>query len=167
MITEFQILDIIDGTAPTELMERHRQLFSTDLAYRNKFAFFESLDKTLDNFPLDSPSMRFTDNVLDKLQLSTKPTRVAHKAPLYWALGVSVVACIIFALLPVAPSAVNGIAPATNPILLSVESILLQLTAVISGRWAAHVFLFAFLATLLMLFDKKVLNPYFRHKGLA
>ena len=113
MITEFQILDIIDGTAPTELMERHRQLFSTDLAYRNKFAFFESLDKTLDYVPLDSPSMRFTDNVLDKLQLSTKPTRVAYRAPLYWALGVSVVACIIFALLPVAPSAVAHSAAST------------------------------------------------------
>ena len=167
MITEFQILDIIDGNASPAVLEQHRQLFAEDIAYRNKFAFFESLDKTLDNVPLDSPSMRFTDNVLDKLQLSTKPTRVAYRAPLYWALGVSVVACIIFALLPVAPSAMNGITPATNPILLSAESILLQLTAIISGRWAAHAFLFAFLGTLLMLFDKKVLNPYFRNKGLA
>ena len=167
MITEFQILDIIDGNASPAVLEQHRQLFAEDIAYRKQFAFLESLDKAIDSLPLDSPSMRFTDNVLDKLQLSAKPHRVAHKAPLYWALGLSVVAFIIFALLPVAPTAANGTAPAANLFLLSLESILLRLNTILLGRWAAQVFMFAFWGALLMLFDKKVLNPYFRNKGLA
>ncbi|MFM2267644.1 MAG: hypothetical protein RL757_1085 [Bacteroidota bacterium] len=75
-MTEEQIFEILDEIADAETLQLHQQLYKTDANYQKKFNHFQKLQQQLADLPLESPSMRFTQNVME----SVLPQRAPQKA---------------------------------------------------------------------------------------
>jgi anti-sigma factor RsiW len=159
-MTEEQIWDILDGNALPEVQKEHAQLLTTNAEYRTHFATFSTLHDQLCGLELDAPSMRFEQNLMERLQPSVKIQRAKDRLPLYFLGAMSVLAAVFVGVM----SALS--APLTEPNLPAFETP--NTEGVIS--WLSNpVFFYGFVVLNIILFfvvlDKKVFEPFFEKRG--
>ncbi len=167
MITNDEILEIIDAAASRELIDRHRRQLQTDADYRRRFQFFESLESALYELPLESPSLRFTENILEKLKPAIQKTR---PFPRWFPFIVGALCCVALTTALFSPaSAVSADAtPRVFQYVLTQGARLWQIyLSALSGRWSIYLLGLTASAALLLAFDQKLLQPYFRQRGLS
>jgi anti-sigma factor RsiW len=167
-MTEEQIWDILDGNALPEVQKEHAQLLVTDDEYRAHFAEFSTLHNQLCNLELDAPSMRFEQNLMERLQPSVTMQRSKDRLPLYFLGVMSVLAAVFVGVM----SALS--APSVEPSLTFLETPNTVLASRFFGEgvisWVSNpVFFYGFIVLNIILFfvvlDKKVFEPFFEKRG--
>jgi anti-sigma factor RsiW len=158
-MTEEQIWDILDGNALPEVEKEHQRLLETDADYKTHFATYASLHGQLCNLQLDAPSMRFEQNLMERLQPSVKTQRANDRVPVYFLGLMSVLSAILMGVMS------QSSAPSTDPLLPSFE--VLNTEGVVS--WLSNpVFFYGFIIVNIGLFfivlDKKVFKPFFEKR---
>lgn len=76
---ELMIWDYIDGLSSGEERETIEQLIRTDLEFKAKYEELFALNQDFGLMELDAPSMVFTNKVMDKINLQTKPLSAEAK----------------------------------------------------------------------------------------
>ena len=159
-MTEEQIWDIIDGTALPEVQKEHEQLLKTDAEYRAHFDSYTVLHDQLCHLDLDAPSMRFEQNLMERLQPSVKTQRSKDRLPLFFLAFMSVLGAIVMALIP------NSNAPTTQNDFPLLESINTEgVAALFSNPILFYGFILINAVLLFLILDKKVFKPYFDKKN--
>lgn len=64
---EMQIWEVIDGMASETTLAAHEKALSENIAYAQLYAELLSLHYMLQEMPLETPSMRFASNVMDRV----------------------------------------------------------------------------------------------------
>ena len=159
-MTEEQIWDIIDGTALPEVQKEHQQLLKTDAEYRAHFDTYASLHDQLCHLDLDAPSMRFEQNLMERLQPSVKIQPTKDHLPLFFLAFMSILGAIVLALI----SNSNASTPKTDfPLLESIPTE--GVTAWFSNPVLFYGFILINAILLFLILDKKVFKPYFDKKS--
>lgn len=158
-MTEEQIWDILDGNALPEVQKEHAQLLQTDAEYRAHFATYASLHDQLCNLELDAPSMRFEQNLMERLQPSVARKRSVDRLPLFFLVFMSALVVIISVLMS------KTSMPVSEPVLPVLESVPTE--GVIS--WLSNpAFFYGFILCNIVLFfvvlDKKVFKMFFEKR---
>ena len=76
-LIEEKIWDYIDGLSTSEEQETIKQLIAIDPVYRDKYAELMAMKQNMAFLELDEPSMSFTNKVMDKVSLQSKPLSVS------------------------------------------------------------------------------------------
>ena len=159
-MTEEQIWDILDGNALPEVQKEHAELLMNNAEYRTHFESYAQLHDQLCCLDLDAPSMRFEQNLMERLQPSVTTKRSTDRLPLFFFVFMSVLTAIVFVLMPKSTT----LAPQqpTLPILESVptEGVITWLSnpALFYGFILLNIILF------FIVLDKKVFKPFFEKK---
>lgn len=158
-MTEEQIWDILDGNALPEVQKEHAQLLQTDAEYQAHFATYASLHDQLCNLELDAPSMRFEQNLMERLQPSVARKRSVDRLPLFFLVFMSALVVIISVLMS------KTSMPVSEPVLPVLESVPTE--GVIS--WLSNpAFFYGFILCNIVLFfvvlDKKVFKMFFEKR---
>ena len=158
-MTEEQIWDILDGNALPEVQQEHAHLLVTDAEYRAHFATFSTLHDQLCNLELDAPSMRFEQNLMERLQPSVQTRRANDRIPLYFLGVMSVLSAILIGVMA------KSSTPSTEPLLPTLDTP--NTEGVIS--WLSNPALFyGFILLNVILFfvvlDKRVFKPFFEKR---
>ncbi len=158
-MTEEQIWDILDGNALPEVQKEHAQLLKTDAAYRAHFASFATLHDQLCHLDLDAPSMRFEQNLMERLKPEVKTKRSKDRLPLFFLTAMSVLAAIVMGLMPKS----SAPTPKTNfPLLESLNTE--EVTAWFSNPILFYGFMLTNAVLLFVILDKKVFKPFFEKR---
>ena len=155
-MTEEQIWDILDGNALPELQKEHTQLLKTSAEYRAHFNSYATLHDQLCHLDLDAPSMRFEQNLMERLAPVVKTKRSTDRLPLFFLATMSVLAAIVMALMPKSstPSPKTGF-----PLLESFNTE--GVTAWFSNPILFYGFILINTILLFVILDKKVFKPFF------
>lgn len=165
MLTDEQIFDILDGQASEETLQAHQDLMLNSLVYQQYYKELEAIHLDLADMPLERTSANFTENVLAAV-LQEKPVLVLAKRkawagkPLFVFFGIMIslfVVTIISLLLYSSPAEMIQIP--TNLIPKGFKDFRTQ--------DFTKVAVLANLIILLVLFDKRVLRPYFKHRRMT
>ncbi len=158
-MTEEQIWDILDGNALPEVQKEHEQLLKTNAEYKAHFDSYATLHDQLCCLDLEMPSMRFEQNLMERLQPAVKTKRSTDRLPLFFLAAMSVLAAIVLALMPQSSTP----APKTDfPLLESLN------TEGVTTWFSNPILFYGFLLVNALLFfvilDKKVFKPFFEKK---
>ena len=99
-MTEEQIWDIIDGTASLEVQQEHELLLKADNEYRAHFDSYAVFHDQLCHLDLEMPSMRFEQNLMERLQPSAKLQSKKDRLPLFFLAFMSILGAIVLASIP-------------------------------------------------------------------
>ncbi len=158
-MTEEQIWDILDGNALPEVQQEHAQLMQSDEQYRAHFKTYSSLHDQLCSLELDAPSMRFEQNLMERLQPSVKLARSKSRLPAYFFGFMSALAAIFYALMS------NSSAPSSDLNLPSLDVLSTEgVIAFLSNPVFFYGFILLNLCLLLTVLDKKVFKPFFEKR---
>ncbi|MFN8353160.1 MAG: hypothetical protein U0Y10_01825 [Spirosomataceae bacterium] len=119
------------------------------------------IDQQLSETTLEQPSMRFTENLLDKWEAKTAHSKVkkpSKKAPFYFLLFMSLVAVLGVVLLPSANAENNSV---------NLDTFITPIAAIFNNPllWQALLILNGVVG--LVLFDRAILKPYFQRRRAA
>ncbi len=146
-LSDEQIFDILDGFAEVEIQQKHRDLLQNSIEYRQYFDEIQALHLQLSDLTIEQPSAEFTKNVIGQVAF-----KKANNWSLKWilGLGISMIGLIImiiaFSFNTTLPSEYQFI---TN---LFLNQYFLNIILLVNG------------ISLLLLFDKKILKPYFERR---
>jgi hypothetical protein len=157
-LTDEQIWDIIDGNATPELIEKHTSLLNHDMAYRQHFASFDGLHQLLLNLPTESPSMRFEQNIMERLP-KAPVRRAAYRLPLVFAVGLLSIMLWLWLHMPQAVSLPLAASPSFMQS-LNIEKV----HSWLSNPLFFNTFLMLNALFLYVFLDKGVFKPYFDKK---
>lgn len=153
-LSEEQMWEIIDGLASPEIIQKHNQLLLTDSAYKAEFEQIALLDEQLFQLNLESPSMRFTENVIDKVLDIKKQDYKKDWTPVIY-LGVMGVFSIFFIkALAKSDTSSNGNSVINTDALLNA----------LGSPFLLYSFILLNIIALLILIDRKVLQPFLNKK---
>ena len=152
-LTEEQIWEIIDGDASPELIKIHEALLKENDAYCSEFNECLSLEKQLVKLDLEMPSMRFAENVLDKVLPQTVVK--TDRTPLYFLIFTASIAVIGFIIMTM-----GGNDNAANNLFVNTEGAtsILSNPVITSSFWIVNALLF------FIILDKKVFKPFFQKR---
>ncbi len=162
MLTDEQIFDILDGNATEEVKVLHNHLLDNSEEYKANFKEMEVLHSNLDGMAIEQPSAQFTENILANIQWETvivKKKSWSSKL-IYVFIGVMtsiLVATIIFTLL-------YSSTPKTT---ISEPNYWLEMTTTFLTDTFTKIAILVNLVVLLVIFDRKVLKPYFLHRKMT
>jgi hypothetical protein len=155
-LTEEHIWDILDGEASPDMCAQHEAQLLADASYRTTFIQCEQLHRQLLNLPLESPSMRFTENLMERLAPEKRIAPQTDRLPLIFLTiftGLSgLLASYIFSKSNLPEVADKG---------LNTEGVITTL----SNPLFLQTFVLLNIVLLLAVLDKKVLRPYFESKA--
>jgi hypothetical protein len=157
-LTEELMWDVIDGVAPPEIVTQHAALLQNDIEYKKTFDTLMLLQTQLLQLDLEQPSMRFTQNVIEKVAVPTKATIKPDRAfsiLITFLLGlclVTIVGILIF----------NGNTPSKPITLLPNLSLSEKLSSALSSSLIMPIFLVINAGLALMAVDKWILKNYFQ-----
>jgi hypothetical protein len=157
-LTEEHMWDIIDGVATPEIIIQHKALLQHDIEYKNTFDTIVQLQNQLLQLDLEQPSMRFTQNVIEKVAAPTKATVKPDKAfpllimLLFGLCIVTIISVLIF----------NGNASAQPISFLPKLSLGEKLTTILSNPLVMPIFIVINAGLALMAVDKWILKNYFQ-----
>jgi hypothetical protein len=155
VLTEEHIWDILDGEASPEMRIQHEAQLLTDEAYRTTFVQCTQLHKQLLNLPLESPSMRFNENLMERLAPERRTAPKNDRFALIFLAIFSLFSCIVGAL----------IFSKTNQAPSDAKSSTLEnLIGLLSNPVFIQVFMLLNIVLFLAVMDKKVLKPYFENR---
>jgi hypothetical protein len=161
MLTDEQIFDVLDGIATTEMQQQHKHLLANSTEYKTYFQEIQALHLDLENLPIEQPSAQFTENILAQIQFEhhvvKKKSWSSQLTYIFFGVMASVsLAMIVFAFVYIFSTNTTIDAPANH--WFATTNVFLTDTFV-------KIAIIANLIALLVIFDKKVLKPYFRrHK---
>ena len=153
-LTEEQIWDVIDGAASPEILEQHKKLVLNDVAYKATFEQCASLQHQLLKLDLETPSMRFTENVLDNVLPLTHRAQKNDRAPFLFLIAMGILSLLTTLFL-----AQSGTTPSNN-FDINTEGVVSMLSnpVLINGFILLNIVLF------FVIVDRKVLKPYFSNR---
>jgi hypothetical protein len=163
LLSEEQIWDVIDGVADANTIALHTQLMVSDTDYQKHFAHINQLNQDLQELPLQSPSMRFEENVMDKLvdKKSTSYQRATTHyqllAPLYFLALLTILTAIAF----FSTSNTRIKSPLIEDTMASGMSLIESLTALLNSPTFFYTLVVLNIGLLLVVLDRKFLKPYF------
>jgi hypothetical protein len=165
MLTDEQIFDILDGCADAELLQQHTHLLANSVAYQQYFNELAAIHFDLAAMPLEKPSANFTTNVLVALP-SEKPVFVFVKKRtwstkfMYGFFG-AMIGILLMAI---------GVAIFYQPSSKTTIEQPNQIFELFNGFMTSYFTQIAILLNLmgiLVLFDRKVLRPYFKQRSIT
>jgi anti-sigma factor RsiW len=154
-LTEEHIWDILDGEAQPEMRAQHEAQLLADDSYRTTFVQCEQLHRQLLNLPLESPSMRFTENLMERLVPEKRTAPQPDRLPLIF-LGFFTALSGLLATLIFSKSNLS-----TAEQSLNTEGVI----SILSNPLFVQTFVLLNIVLLLAVLDKKVLRPYFDNKA--
>ena len=157
-LQEEKIWEVLDGNADNSTLKQHTKWLKTNADYRLTFEQCERLHKNLLALPLESPSLRFTQNIMDTIMPQLKTAPVTDRRPLIFLAVVAILSAILIALFPSSSAPIA----ATNGLDLSVNT-----EGVVSAMSSPMLFLTFILLNvilLLIILDRRVLRPYFEKR---
>ena len=154
-LTEEHIWEVLDGEAPPEMLVQHEAQLLTDETYRTAFVQCAQLHRQLLSLPLESPSMRFTENLMERL---APERRVAPKKDRLPAIFMTIFS-ILGVLLAILLVSVGNTASATGEG-LTTEGVVKML----SNPLFVQGFMILNIVLIFTVLDKKVLKPYFDNR---
>jgi len=165
MLKDEQIFDILDGVANEHTQQQHLYLMAHSEAYQQYFKELEALHLDLVGMPLEIPSVNFTENVLAAVPAAQPVLVVVRRKS--WAGKLSYVffGVVMLALLGTVTMALlstQGIGDIGTLQLPDFEGVRTFLT----GDFIKILVLINLIA-LLIIFDRKVLRPYFSHRKVT
>ena len=155
VLTEEHIWEVLDGEASPGMLVQHEAQLRTDETYRTAFVQCEQLHRQLLSLPLESPSMRFTENLFERLTPEKRVVPTKDRLPAIFVTIFSILVGSLAALLILTGNTVS-----TTGDGLTTEGVIKMLSnpLFIQGFMIVNiVFIFAVL-------DKKVLKPYFDNR---
>lgn len=165
MLKDEQIFDILDGVANEDTQQQHLYLMTHAEAYQKYYHELEALHLGLADMPLEKPSVNFTENVLASVPAAQPIVVVVRKKS--WAAKLSYV---FFAVVMIALIATLSMALLSTPVLVDIESLQLPrfdgVREFLTGDFIKILVLLNLIA-LLVIFDRKVLRPYFSHRKIT
>lgn len=165
MLTDEQIFDILDGNADAEVMQKHTHLLAGSVVYQQYFNELATIHSDLAEMPLEKPSAHFTDNILAALP-AEKPVLVFAKKKAwskkwifaFFGIILSVLLMAILTAIFYEPSAQVTVVPSN------------QVFELFNGFMTSYFTQIAILLNLiviLVIFDRKILKPYFNHRKIT
>ncbi len=155
-LTEEHIWDILDGEASSEMRVQHEAQLLADESYRTAFVQCEQLHRQLLNMPLESPSMRFSENLMERLAPERRTAPKADRLPLIFltvfSILSSLLAVLIFSKGNITTTAEKG---------LTTEGVV----SMLSNPIFIQIFMLLNIVLLLAVLDKKILKPYFENRA--
>ena len=154
-LTEEHIWEVLDGEASYEVLVQHEAQLLTDETYRTAFVQCQRLHRQLLCLPLEAPSMRFTENLIERLAPEKRVAPKRDRLPAIF-MTIFLVLSILFVTLLIsmgntAPVASNG---------LTIEGVIEGL----SNPLFIQGFMILNFVLIFAVLDKKVLKPYFDNR---
>jgi hypothetical protein len=153
-LTEEHIWDILDGEASSDMRAQHEAQLLVDESYRTTFVQCEQLHRQLLNLPLESPSMRFTENLMERLAPERRILPKTDRLPLIFLTIFTVLSGLLAVLI-----FSNG--NISTPKALPTEGVV----SMLSNPLFIQTFVILNIVLLLAVVDRKVLRPYFDSKA--
>ena len=153
---EEQIWEILDGVANNATIEAHEKLIETNDVYKNTFMQCEHLHRQLHALELDAPSMRFTENILERLEPQRKIAPVSYALPIGF-LSVMSVLMAVFAVFMLKTPVNNDSSAPFSKIGLSTEGVV----STLSNPIFFNGFILLNIILIFIVFDKKIMRSYF------
>ncbi len=158
MLTDEQIFDILDGCASKDILSQHQNLLSESVEYKAYFEELEAVHFDLADLKIEKPSPKFTENLL--VNIAYAPTKKkSWSSQLTWifltAMSVFFVVTLGLALFYFSNSNSAIEIPRVNN---------LEVVNNFSTDLLVKLILLINLIVLLVIFDKKVLKPYFMNR---
>lgn len=155
-LTEEHIWDILDGEACSEMRAKHEAQLLADDSYRTTFVQCEQLHRQLLNLPLESPSMRFNENLMERLSPERLTAPKIDRLPLFFGIFFTILS-ILSGILIVSQS---NLASSSVEKGLTTEGVvsLLSNPLFIQGFMLINIVLF------FAILDMKILKPYFDNR---
>ena len=162
MLTDEHIFDVLDYIASVEIQQEHRYLLRNSPEYKAYFQEIEALNIDLAGMIIEQPSAQFTANILANIQCKTvsvkKKTWSSRLAYIFVGIMASVfIATIIFTLLYLPTTKIPLEAPTNH---------WLEMTNTFLTDTFVKVAILANLVVLLVIFDRRVLKPYFNQRKM-
>ena len=162
MLTDEQIFDILDGIATSEMQHQHSYLLTNSLEYTAYFQEIEALHVDLAEMTLEKPSAQFTENILTNIQFENQTVKKKSWSSrlTYIFVGVMTsvfIGTIIFTLLYL---------PTTKTTIDAPTNHWFEMTNTFLTDTFVKIAILANLVVLLVIFDRKVLKPYFNHRKM-
>ena len=154
LLTEEHIWDILDGEASSDMRAQHEAQLLADASYRTTFVQCEQLHRQLLNLPLESPSMRFTENLIERLAPERRLIPKTDRLPLIFLTVFTVLSGLLAGLI-----FSNG--DLSTPKGLPTEGVV----SILSNPLFVQTFVLLNIVLLLAVLDRKVLRPYFDAKA--
>jgi hypothetical protein len=155
-LTEEHIWEVLDGEASSEMLAQHEVLLRADASYRTTFVQCEQLHRQLLSLPLESPSMRFTENLIDRLAPERRLAPKTDRLPLIFLAVFSFLsaclALLVFRTEKIGAASEKG---------LTTEGVV----ATLSNPIFVQVFMLLNIILFFAILDKKVLRPYFENRA--
>lgn len=165
MLTDEQIFNILDGCADAELLEEHVHLMVHSLNYKQYFKELQSIHLDLAAMPLEHTSADFTENVLAAIP-AEKPVLVLVRKRMWSSKLTFVFFGTMIAVLLIAISIAIFYQPSTEMTVEQPNIILKELNGFLAQHFTKLAVLLN-LIVILVIFDKKVLKPYFKHRKIT
>lgn len=158
MLTDEQIFDILDGCALKDILSQHQNLLSESVEYKAYFEELEAVHFDLADLKIEKPSPKFTENLLANIAYA--PTKKkSWSSQLTWifltTMSVFFVVTLGLALFYFSNSNSAIEIPRVNN---------LEVVNNFSTDLLVKLILLINLIVLLVIFDKKVLKPYFMNR---
>ncbi|MBA4852443.1 hypothetical protein [Emticicia sp. BO119] len=165
MLTDEQIFDILDGVADAEVLQQHIHLLADSVSYQQYFNELATIHFELAEMPLEKPSLNFTANVLEMLS-NEEPAFVLAKKKAWsakWTYG------FIGTMLVVLLTTILVAIFYQPTVVITVEqpNEVLEFINGFMTSYFTQIAILLNLIILLVLFDRKVLQPYFKHRRIT
>ncbi len=158
MLTDEQIFDILDGCALKDILSQHQNLLSESVEYKAYFEELEAVHFDLADLKIEKPSPKFTENLLANIAYA--PTKKKS-----WS---SQLTCIFLTAMSVFFVVTLGLAlfyfSNSNSAIEIPRVNNLEVVNNFSTDLLVKLILLINLIVLLVIFDKKVLKPYFMNR---
>ena len=158
-LTEEHIWEILDGEACSEIRAQHEAQLSADDNYRTTFVQYEKLHHQLLKLPLESPSMRFNENLMERLAPERRTAPKADRLPLIFG-AIFTIVCGLMGFFILTKG--NFLASTTEKG-LTTEGVV----ALLSNPIFIQVFMLLNLVLFFAILDMKILKPYFENREKA
>ncbi len=153
-LTEEHIWEILDGEASPEMLVQHEAQLLTDETYRTAYVQCEQLHGQLLNLSLESPSMRFTENLMERLAPEKRLAPKKDRLPVIFMTIFSILGGLLAVLL-----VLTGNTASTGQG-LTTEGVIKTL----SNPLFIQGFMILNIVLIFAVLDKKVLKPYFDNR---
>lgn len=165
MLTDEQIFDILDGCADAEVLQQHTHLLASSVVYLQYFNELAAIHSDLADMPLEKPSADFAANVLAAIPAEKPAFALVKKRTwstkfMYGFFGtmVAVFLTTIVVAIIYQPSSETTIKLPT------------QVVGFFNGFMTSYFIQIAILVNLMVLlvvFDRKILRPYFKQRSIT
>ncbi len=154
MLTDEQIFDILDGNATAEIWQQHKYLLTNSVDYKSNFEELSILHEALTELPVLQPSTQFTEHVLANISFAASKKKSWSGKLIYIFLG------LMTTILFTAAIYTLFLIPTTNTTVEVPNQYFVMATNFLTDTFV-KIAILANLIVLLVIFDKKILKPYF------